>query len=117
MKITLNAPLLPAPDPEVGHWGGLFGVRESEELISGRTSGGSENNDSEAVDSQRRTTRKGTSLSGPHPTPWSPMWLRTPRLCIASASGNKLTHVFILDAFDHVPGVESNADHLMSLLA
>ena len=42
----LNAPLLPAPDPEVGHWGGLFGVRESEELISGRTSGGSENNDS-----------------------------------------------------------------------
>ena len=28
------------------HWGGRFGVRESEELISGRISGGSENNDS-----------------------------------------------------------------------
>ena len=60
------------------HWGGRFGVRESEELISGRTSGGSENNDSGSLTSLSTLATGqplcGTgTLSGPHPTPWSPM--------------------------------------------
>ena len=55
------------------HWGGRFGVRESEELISGRISGGSENNDSGRLTSTQDNPFGTSSLSGPHPTPWSPM--------------------------------------------
>ena len=51
------------------HWGGRFGVRESEELISGRTSGGSENNDSGRLTSTQDNPFGTSSLSGPHPTP------------------------------------------------
>ena len=49
------------------HWGGLFGVRESEELISGRTSGGSENNDFGRL---QRSLRRESDFHERHFTFW-----------------------------------------------
>ena len=55
------------------HWGGRFGVRESGEPIPAHLWVMVKITTLEAVDTGRRTTRKGTSLSDPPPSPYSPM--------------------------------------------
>ena len=55
------------------HWGGQFGVRESGEPIPAHLWGDGENNDFEAPTQGVGTARKGTSLSDPPPSPYSPM--------------------------------------------
>ena len=54
------------------HWGGRFGVRESGEPIPAHLWVMVKITTLEAVDTERRTARKGTSLSDPPPSPYSP---------------------------------------------